>query len=784
MKVILNVDAISAPLTGIGVYTRHLARGLAVHPAVEDLRLFSAYRWVSDSDQALAVNRKIATLRRIAPFKRLALEGYTRLRAALFRRHATGYADHVLHSPNFVLMPFDGPGVATIHDLSWLRYPQYHPVERVRFLERHLPATLDRAAALIVDSATVRDELETVLGVDPRRVHVVPLGVDAIFHPRRDDELAPVLVRHGLVPRGYLLVVATLEPRKNLIRLVQAYAGRDARLRARLPLAVVGARGWLDDELGRALEPLERRGEVRRLGYVPEDDLAALHAGAAGFALPSLYEGFGLPVLEAMASGVPVLTSAGGALAEVAGDAALLVDPLDVDSIRTGLERLVGDVAWREAAARRGLGLAAGYAWSRCIEATLDVYRTALRAGDAAAAASESPAIIGTAIASADTTTAWAASGDAAAKPDAGDDVASPESATSPLAGAVLVNYNTASLTLRCVESLQPWVERLRLVVVDSGSRPEEVAALRDGLAERWPGATLIASPVNIGFAAGCNRAITRLLESPRISHVLLLNSDAIATPALGATILDLLDGRDDADLLGGRVLKMHVGEGLSDIDSLGIAFYRSLLASNRLDPAEPYFGPTGGCAVYARRVLEALRTAHGGMFDEDFFCYAEDTDVAARALLLGFTPRYVDTPLARHEGQASSGGGFNDFVLYHGIRNSIWMLVKCVPASLILRHLPWVLALHAGIVIRHSLRGKARVVFRLYRDALRRLPRMWRKRRSIRATRRIPPADFARHMSPHFYDRGYLRNALRELWGRGGAKGPPSARDGGGRAV
>ncbi len=375
MKIILNVDAISAPLTGIGRYALELARGLARHEAIEVLRLYSAYRWVDTPDSALSANATIAHLRQSLPFKGVALELYTMLRGNLFRARALRLRDHVLHTPNYLLMPFSGPAVTTVHDLSWINYPETHPPERVRFMNRHLAPTLDRADAVITDSIFIADELVARLGVPRGKLRVVPLGVDAAYRPLPAAQLAPVLARHDLEPGQYLLVVATQEPRKNLARLVRAYSALPATVQSRWPLVIVGTRGWLNDELERTLAPLQSRGLVRRLGYVAEQELPIVYAGAHAFAFPSLYEGFGLPILEAMASGVPVLTSNVSSLPEVAGDAAICVDPFDEDALRQGLARLLEDGPWRTRSAQRGLARASGFPWSNCVDATVDVYR-------------------------------------------------------------------------------------------------------------------------------------------------------------------------------------------------------------------------------------------------------------------------------------------------------------------------------------------------------------------------------------------------------------------------
>lgn len=334
--------------------------------------------------------------------------------------------------------------------------------------------------------------------------------------------------------------------------------------------------------------------------------------------------------------------------------------------------------------------------------------------------------------------------------------------------GIVVVNHNTSMLTIECLHSVQQaeGVDDYSTIVVDSGSEPAQLHALREGLSTLGSRFELQPIPDNVGFAAACNRAIERLLANPVVEQILLLNNDAVLEPGGLHTLLAFAREQVDAVMVGGR---MHQFAAPDQVDSLGIAFYASVLASNRKTTRYRLLGPSGGLGLYSRQLLETLQDKQGYVFDERFFCYAEDTDLAFRALLLGYKPAYCDQLIALHHGQASSGGGFNDFVLYHGIRNSIWTASKCMPWPMLLVMSPLALVLHAAIIVRHLQRGKARVLWRLYRDALQGLPAMLRARRAIQRHRVITSWQMWQYVTPRFYDREYLRQAWRDLWQKRG---------------
>jgi glycosyltransferase involved in cell wall biosynthesis len=288
----------------------------------------------------------------------------------------------LLHSPAFIAPLFTHcPSVITIHDLSFLLYPQNFRAGNRRYLRTLTRLSIGRARRVIAVSKSTRADLVRFYGLAPGKVDVVYNGADEAFRPLPAGEVAAFRQRQGLPPR-FLLFVGTLEPRKNVVRLVEAYA----RLpEGRPPLMLVGGKGWLYDEMLSRVEELHLSDQVHFVGYVPAKELPLWYNAAELFVYPSLYEGFGLPALEAMACGTPVITSTASSLPEVVGAAGLRVDPTDVLALADALARVLGDEAKQEKMRIEGLDQARQFSWQKAARCTVETYRCALAAagGDA-----------------------------------------------------------------------------------------------------------------------------------------------------------------------------------------------------------------------------------------------------------------------------------------------------------------------------------------------------------------------------------------------------------------
>jgi glycosyltransferase involved in cell wall biosynthesis len=284
----------------------------------------------------------------------------------------------IFHSPDFVLPPLrHARGILTVHDLAFLMRPECAQDQLRQYLEDVVPRSVRRADFIIADSENTRNDVVVLLGVQPSSIAVVPGGVEARFKAVTDTMLLQAVRRRlGIGDAPFVLAIGVLEPRKNLSRLMDAFQVVKARgqVPTNLKLVLAGGKGWLFDDIFEHQAESPIRNDIVLPGFISDDLLPALYSAADAFAFPSLYEGFGLPILEAMACGTPVVASRASCLPEVADGAALMIDPNDVDDLADALERVVIDTELRARLVEQGRHRAARYTWRAAAERLLEVY--------------------------------------------------------------------------------------------------------------------------------------------------------------------------------------------------------------------------------------------------------------------------------------------------------------------------------------------------------------------------------------------------------------------------
>jgi len=372
MNLAINALPLMSPLTGIGKYTYYLAQEFSKLSGELDVEYFYAYNYSRELLQpGNEGGRKADVIRRfpaVKPYVKVA-RNYL---AAMTRRRFDVYFE-----PNFI--PIAIPArrkVVTVADFSFMTHPECHPKERLDYFSSKFWPRIKTADHIIFISEFIRQYGIENYGFSEEHSTSIPLGVQhSQFRVMSNEELCGVRKRLGL-PEKFILFVGSLEPRKNLERTLRAYLSLPQNMRDEYKCVLAGGSGWNNSGIQQLIN--EHPGQILRLGYVADEDLPSLYNLASLFLFASLYEGFGLPALEAMSCGCPVLSSNVTSLPAVCGDAALLVDPNDIEAIRDGMARILDDESLAAQLRERGLEHAQGFTWEQCARKHLDIFNQVL----------------------------------------------------------------------------------------------------------------------------------------------------------------------------------------------------------------------------------------------------------------------------------------------------------------------------------------------------------------------------------------------------------------------
>lgn len=364
MRIGLDARLVFYHQAGIGQYILRLTHALAALDHENEYYLFQSRKDSTRLIGAPNFHRRVLWTPSHHRFERLAMSA-----------EMLPYPLDVFHSPDFIPpRKMRAPNVITVHDLAFLLYPRFLTPQAARYYGQIDPAARTAAHIIAVSQSTKRD-VTRLLGVPETKVTVIYEAAHATARPiPRDQARAHVKQKFG-IEGDFILFVSTIEPRKNLPTLLAAYSKLRDAYASHAQLIVAGHKGWLTDEVDQAIEKYKLRNRICFLGSVPTPELPYLYNAARVFALPSFYEGFGLPPLEAMASGTPVVVSNVSSLPEVVGDAGLLVDPNDVEAWAVALHRVLTDDALHAEMSAKGLVRAAHFSWERAARETLEVYR-------------------------------------------------------------------------------------------------------------------------------------------------------------------------------------------------------------------------------------------------------------------------------------------------------------------------------------------------------------------------------------------------------------------------
>ncbi|WP_448552183.1 glycosyltransferase family 4 protein [Thalassotalea montiporae] len=381
VKVIFGVDSLLNQMSGVGYYSREILKKVSASNDMERMLFFAHGRFfelkdfkTSHSNNSASENKK-NKVREYLSRSKLATSLYMGVIPIKERLSLSNYKDFIFHSPNFHLPQFGGKKVVTVHDLSTLLFPEFHPSNRLKFINKQLKNIEKSADAIVTVSPMVRDEILKHFPNTKNRVFVTPLGVSEQFLPKEKSSVAMFLSKDNLLYHKYFLFVSTIEPRKNLDRLLDAFKIYFDKRVQFFPLVIIGGVGWKSDRVMTKIRELERLGVVLYKGYVQEEHMPYYYSGARALLMPSIYEGFGLPVLEAMSCNTAVVTSDNTPMADIVGDCGVMVNPFSIEDMARKIIELSEDQGMYLELAKLGRHKSKSYSWAECAEKTMDIYK-------------------------------------------------------------------------------------------------------------------------------------------------------------------------------------------------------------------------------------------------------------------------------------------------------------------------------------------------------------------------------------------------------------------------
>lgn len=387
-SICLAFDA--SPLSGIqaGVYqyVNNVLQNLSKTSERLNIDLFMGNKWVSGQNLTSSPEYTSPGMRIITRISDLFGEGFKLIRKRLnyqnqqriFNQGLSIYKPDIVHFTQNYFFTGNIPSVYTFYDLSCIRFPETHPKSRVIWYEKQVPLALDNATHIIAISEFSKQELVSFYGVPQEKVSVVPCGVSADFHPLTESEASRTIDKYQLKSKRYLLSIGTLEPRKNLDSIIHAYSALPDNIRKKYKLVIIGAKGWHQDKFTSKHGSLIHSGNLVIPGFVPQADMPALISGAKLSLYPSVYEGFGLPVLESMACGTPVIASNTSAIPEILVNEEVLITPRDIDSWTQCIIRIINDDELESTLSRSGLERSRQFSWSKGAEKMMTLYTALL----------------------------------------------------------------------------------------------------------------------------------------------------------------------------------------------------------------------------------------------------------------------------------------------------------------------------------------------------------------------------------------------------------------------